>query len=108
MHPVADSTRVGRFATYMRVTRSRWAVTKFDSEETKQLVPDLTSAIRRQPGNQSFTGGMDRASGQAITVSTWDTEEHARFSPDALGDIPSRIQALGVQVEPPEIFEVTI
>jgi hypothetical protein len=93
---------------YMRVTRSRWAdVAKLDSEETKQLVPDLIAAIRRQPGNQSFMGGVDRASGQGITVSTWDTEEHARFSPDALGDVPSRVQALGVQVEPAEIFEVT-
>jgi hypothetical protein len=34
--------------------------------------------------------------------------EHARWSPDTLGDIPSRLQALGTQIEQPEIFEVTV
>jgi hypothetical protein len=48
------------------------------------------------------------ATGQAITVSTWDTEDHARWSAaEAPGDLPSRLQALGVQVDPPQIFEVT-
>ena len=94
---------------YMRVIRSRWTdVTKIGSDEAKQLGPDLNSAVRRQPGNQSYTVGRDRASGPTIGASTWGTEQHARFSFDALGDIPSRLQALGVQVEPPEIFEVTI
>jgi Protein of unknown function (DUF3105) len=49
---------------------------------------------------------VDRARAQAIVVSTWDTEEHARWSPEALGEIGSRIQALGTQAEAPEIFEV--
>ena len=52
-------------------------------------------------------GGVDGVSGQLITISTWDSEEHARWSAaDVLGDIPSRFQALTVQVEQPEFFEV--
>ena len=91
---------------YMRVTRGRIDPDRID-EVASQVVQDLIAAVKRQPGNQSFVGSADRASGRTITVSTWHTQEHASFSPDALGDIPSRLQALGVQVEPPEIFEVT-
>jgi hypothetical protein len=40
-------------------------------------------------------------------VSTWDTEEHARFSRDALGEsVVSRLQVAGVQLDPPEFDEV--
>ena len=91
---------------YMRVTRSRLDPARVD-EVVSQVGQDVAAAIRRLPGCQSFVGGVDRASGQAISVSTWDTEEHARWPADALGDVPSRLQALGAQVDPPEIFEVT-
>jgi len=91
---------------YMRVVRSRVDPAKID-EVVGQVAQDLDAAIRRQPGYQSSTGGVDRATGRAIIVSTWDTEEHARYSFDVLGDVQSRLQALGVQAEPPEIFEVT-
>ena len=91
---------------YMRVVRGRIDPANID-EAVTQLGQDLAAAVRRLPGCQSFVGGGDRATGQTITVSTWDTEEHARYSQDALGDVASRIQALGVQVNPPEIFEVT-
>ena len=91
---------------WMRVTRGRVDTTKAD-EALMQLAQDVAAAIKRLPGCQSYVGGGDRASGQTIAVSTWDTEEHARFSRDALGDIPSRMQALGGQVDQPEFFEVT-
>jgi quinol monooxygenase YgiN len=91
---------------YMRVTRARLDPTKVD-ETVRQVGQDVAAAIRRLPGCQSYVGGADRATGRTINVSTWDTEEHARWSSDALGDIPSRLQALGAQIDPPEIFEVT-
>jgi len=91
---------------YMRVTRSRIDPARVD-EAVRQVGPDLVATISRLPGYQSFMGGLDRSRGQAITVSTWDTEEHARWSIDALGDIPSRNQAFGIQADAPEIFEVT-
>ena len=91
---------------YMRVVRARIDPSKLD-EAGSQVGPDLGEAIRRQPGFQSLTGGTNRSSGQTILVSTWDTEEHASYSPEALGEIQSRLRALGVQADPPEIFEVT-
>ncbi len=92
---------------YMRVVRARIDPAKVDEAISSPVGQDLAAAVKRQPGCQSFTAGGDRATGQTITVSTWDTEEHARYSMDALGDVASRIQALGVQADPPQIFEVT-
>jgi heme-degrading monooxygenase HmoA len=54
----------------------------------------MAAAFRQLPGFESFMSGTDRASGRVIVVSTWDTEEHARFSRDALGGVvQSRRQA---------------
>jgi hypothetical protein len=91
---------------YMRVTRGRIDPARID-EAVSQVAQDLVTAIAGLPGYQSYLSGVDRASGRTHAVSTWDTEEHARWGPDALGDIPARLQALGVQVDPPEVFEVT-
>lgn len=41
-------------------------------------------------------------------VSLWDTEAHANFSRDVLmGAVPA-LTALGVTLEPAEIYEVTV
>jgi hypothetical protein len=55
----------------------------------------------------AFMGGVDRASGRTITVTTWDTEDHARWPREALGDLVARFQALGIQLDRPEFFEAT-
>jgi len=94
---------------YMRSTRGRWPdPAVIDGEAGRQVLQDLIAAVKRLPGNQSYVAGVDRASGQTLAVSTWDTEEHARFTLDAVGDIPSRLQALGLQLQPSEFFEVPI
>jgi hypothetical protein len=89
----------------MRVTRSR--VDPARGDEAWKLAHDIAAAARHLPGLQSLMIGEDRTSGQGIAVTTWDTEDHARWSRDAPGDIPSRLQALGVQLDSPEIFEAT-
>jgi hypothetical protein len=91
---------------YLRVTRGRIDPARLD-QLSGQVGQDVGAAIRRLPGFQSHMGGADRASGRTIAISTWDTEDHARYPPEALGEVLSRIRALGVQVDPPEIFEVT-
>jgi hypothetical protein len=103
--PGANSARAGRSPMYMRVTRGRVDLARLD--EVLALSQEVAAAVRRLPGYQSYVAGGDRASGRSFSVSTWDTEEHARWSPDVLGDILPRLQALGVQVDPPEFFEVT-
>ena len=89
---------------FMRVVRGRVDPARLSG--VLQLGGELAAAVRRQPGFQSATGGIDRASGRTITVTTWDTEEHASYAPEALGDIVTRLAQLGLQTEPTEVYEV--
>jgi hypothetical protein len=91
---------------YMRVTRTRTDPARVD--EANPVVQETAAAIKQLPGFQSLGIGTDRATGEGIAVTTWDTEEHARLSRDVLlGEFIPRLQALGVQLDPPQIFEVT-
>jgi hypothetical protein len=90
---------------YMRVTRSRVDPSKAD--EANQVLPDIVAVIRQLPGFQSIVVGGNRATGEAIAVSTFDTEEHARWTANPNSDNASRLRAAGVQMDPPEFFEVT-
>jgi len=83
---------------FVRIVRSRLG-SRFDVDPA--LTAALAAAVKGLPGNQSFTGAIDRANSRAVTISTWDTEEHASYSPDVLGEVQTRILAQGVQVDPP-------
>jgi hypothetical protein len=90
----------------MRVTRSHLDdPSKFDEVR----LGDLATAVRRMPGLQSYTFGFDRSANRAVSMSTWDTEEKAKYLPDALGDaeMRSRFQAVGLQVDSVDIGEVS-
>jgi hypothetical protein len=88
---------------WMRVGRSRIDPARIDEDST--LLEDVAEAFRQPPGYQSFTLGMNRATEQFINVSTFDTEEYAHWAPTRT-DLNSRIQALGIQADPPEFYEV--
>ncbi len=88
---------------HIRVTRGRFDPAKYD--ELRGLSRDINAALQRLPGYQGAQTGVDRDAGQLVAVSTWDSEEHARFSRDALGDVMARIQAFGAQLEPAEVYE---
>ena len=104
-HTAGQPPPSGRGATtYLRLTRGRFEPATYD--ELVALARDLAAAMRRLPGHRGYHGAVDRAAGTLVVVSTWDRAEHARFSRDALGDALARGQALGVQLEPPEIYEV--
>jgi len=91
---------------YMRVTHAQYAdPATLDSEAATQLWQELSSHVRGLPGNQSYTRGLDRASGRTIAISIWDTEEHAK-SLSSTSDFVSRLQALGMRIEPSDFFEV--
>ena len=79
---------------YLRVTRSRFDLAKYD--ETVRLGEEFAATLRRLPGFQNHHSGMDRDTGTSIGVSLWETEEQARFSRDALGDIIPRMLAQGL------------
>jgi hypothetical protein len=54
---------------YMRVGRSRIDLAT------------LTEAFKQLPRLLNLMTGLDRATGQHVNVSTYDTEEHARWLP---------------------------
>lgn len=58
-------------------------------------------------GNVTSHWGVDRATGHFINVSTFDTEDHAHWAPTRT-DLNSRIQALGIQSDTPEFYEVAV
>ena len=89
---------------YLRITRGSFDPSRFD--EVRRLNQEIRAGLQRLPGFQGGQAGIDRNAGRLAAVTTWDTEEHARFSRDALGDVLPRVQALGVQFEPPEVYEI--
>ena len=89
---------------YLRLTRAR-----FDPALADQVVPiatEVRAAMGRLPGLQHNHQGIDRAAGTVAAVSVWDSAEHASFSRETLGDPIRSLRALGVQFEPPEIYEI--
>jgi heme-degrading monooxygenase HmoA len=86
-----------------RVARGRFDSARYE-EALGQL--EVNAAVRQLPGFQGLQLSFDRSAGRLVAVSTWDTEEHARFSRDAFGGLAARGQARGIQPEPPEIYEV--
>ncbi len=91
---------------YLRISRGRFDTSKYD--ELLGLAEDIHAAVRSLPGFQSFYGGADRAAGTLAVVSVWDSAEHANVPREALGAIMPRLQAVGLQLEPAEIYEVVV
>ena len=92
---------------YLRITRSSGDPSRMD--EAMALNQEILAAVHRQPGFQSAYPGADRASGRAVAVSIWETQEQAAMPRDALGlgDLVSRLEAVGLQLEPPDVYEIT-
>ena len=89
---------------YIRITRGRLDPARYD--EAAAFTEDLVAALRQQPGFQGYYGAGDRTNGTAVAISLWDTQEHAQVDRAALGDVIPRMQALGMQLEPAEVYEV--
>jgi len=90
---------------YMRVTH--YQATPAVQEQLAGLAEEFVAAVRQLPGLQHHHGGIDRAAGKGITVYIFDTEEHARFSPEAIGPVGAKVLATGTQIESTAIYEVT-
>ncbi|GAC1430080.1 MAG: hypothetical protein NVSMB65_03530 [Chloroflexota bacterium] len=89
---------------YLRITRGRFDAAKYD--DLLRLTTAIGAAIRALPGCQSYQAGLDRTGGRSISISTFDTADHAQFARAALGEALTRLQALGLQLDPPELYEV--
>ena len=92
---------------YLRITRGR-----FDPARSDELLPltrEVDAAVLAMPGCQSVRSAVDRSGGRFAVVSHWDTLEQASFSRETdarTAEVVRRVVALGVQLEPPEIYEV--
>ena len=89
---------------YLRITHVQFDLARFDDADP--IVQAANTAVQQLPGYQSLYQGIDRTTGAGVIVSVWDTEEQARFSRDSLGDTIPRLQELGVQLDPPRIYEL--
>ena len=88
---------------YLRITRGRFDPARFD--EVHALLPAVLARLRQLPGCRDVRTGFDRAAGSSISVSTFDTLEHAQFVREDLGDTFARLQATGWQGEAPELYD---
>lgn len=91
---------------YLRITYGHFDATAYD--DLIRLTSDIAAAIQRLPGCQDYRAGIDRAGGRTISVSTFDTDAHAHFSRDELGDTLTRMQNVGLRLDPPEFYEVAL
>jgi heme-degrading monooxygenase HmoA len=99
---------------YVRISRARCDPSQCDA--VVAVAEQTNPALRRLPGFQSSYWGVDRANGELVAVSTWDTRDHAGFSREALiaaaesadagPAAERRIEQAGFQMDPPQIFEM--
>ena len=89
---------------YLRITRNHFEPSRVS--EVRTLVPDVIDALRQLPGCRGVDIGIDASTGESVSVSRFDTGEHARFSREELGAIIGRIQAAGIRMDPPELYEL--
>ena len=101
----SPTPRKGPAVPYMRVTRAQFDPAVAD--ELAPLIPDFIAAVQQFPGFQHVQSGFDRESGMAITVITFDTQEHAA-APVQDSPVNARLQALGMRLESREVYEVTV
>ena len=85
---------------HMRVTRGRFDPA--DYEKLVRVVEQTVPLAKGLVGCQSFQVALDRAGGRLVAVSTWDAPEQA----EAMAQLRTPAEAVGVQYEAPEIYEV--
>ncbi len=76
-------------------------VTRFSEE---QLLP----AIRQLPGFRRYTAAVDRAAGRGVSLTEWDSQEHAQALRTAVGGMLQEMAELGIQLETAQVYEVLV
>jgi hypothetical protein len=95
---------------YVRCLRGRFAAERYDdvSARLTEIQEKLTPAIRKLPGLIDYYAGIDRAANIAMSVSVWDTAEHAAgLEKIAAGSKARKAMAdAGVEWDPVDTFFV--
>jgi heme-degrading monooxygenase HmoA len=89
---------------YMRITRG--TVDAANYETVSALFAEVRDAVARQPGLRHYHAGGNAQTGEIVAVSLWDTEEHANFPRESLGEIVRKMGAAGARLAPAEVYEV--
>lgn len=66
----------------------------------------MEAAYRQLPGFRTYTGGVDRRTGRVVAISGWDGADEADFPRERFGMVLTRVLDVGLQLEPPEVYEV--
>ena len=88
---------------YIRLARASFDPARY--EVVRGLFQEVTDAMRTHPGFRDYYAAAERGTGRVIAVSSWYREERARPDRSNLGDVIDRLQAAGVRLEDPEIYE---
>ncbi len=92
---------------YVRISRGRF--NPATEHSVQQVVEgELIPAMHGLPGFEHYLGGVNRSMGTLCLVSLWDNEAHANFSRDVLRKAIPALTAIGVTLEPAEVYEVTL
>ncbi|HVA89554.1 MAG TPA: hypothetical protein VNL71_06900 [Chloroflexota bacterium] len=92
---------------YARVTPIRFDVSRPDA--VTQVSRDVVLPLfRGLPGFQRYQGGLDAAQGTGVSLSFWQTREQAQGLTEAVRPIVAQIQAAGIELGTPAIYEILV
>jgi hypothetical protein len=91
---------------FLRIARSHAQPGSLSQSQIDSLNKDILAALKRAPGFQHSYQATDMDGGHAVVISVWDTKEHAQLDRSSLGDVIGRIRQAGIEIDPPEIYEI--
>jgi hypothetical protein len=90
---------------YVRVTTGNFDPAK--EQELQQLTDEKYIPLTRQlPGFHSYLSGIDRAAGRFVSITVWDSLDHAQAFPAAITHLLGEFTAASLRPEPTQVFEV--
>jgi len=93
---------------YVRVTHGQYDPAQTRADAVQAASEPVVEVIKSLPGFISYQGGLNRETGAIIAISTWQDEASATFPREALGDAIANLMSVGLRLEPPAFYEVTI
>lgn len=102
---------VMEFETADPAMRGEMSRGRFDPARYDQIVPilqEIATTMSGLPGFHKYHVGVDGAAGRIAAVTDRDTRAHGEFSRAVLGDSMHRLQALGVELEPAEVYDLVV
>jgi hypothetical protein len=92
---------------YVRVTPIRFEVSRQDA--VTQVSQDVVLPLfRGLPGFTRYQGGIDATQGTGVSLSFWETREQAQGLTEAVRPIGPQLQAAGIELGSPAIYEIVV